>query len=49
MKELEGLGLHSDGTVFSYVKEGKLHGLIVTKVDNRILAGDDIFEQEITE
>ena len=50
-KELEDLGMHrvhSDGALFTYVKNGKFHGIIVANVDDLILAGDDVFEEHIT-
>ena len=50
--ELIKLGMHqihSEGALFSFVKEGKLHGIVVTNTDDLILAGDDVFEKEITE
>ena len=40
--------VHSDGALFTYVKEGKLHGLVTTHSDDLILAGDKIFERDIT-
>ena len=51
-EELQGLGLHkvhSEGALFTYVKNGKLQGLVATHVDDLILAGNDIFEKEVTE
>ena len=47
---LEGLGLHkvhADGALFVYVKNGKLHGLIVSHVDDLLVMGDDVFEREV--
>ena len=35
--------IHSDGAMFSYVKDGKLHGIVTTHSDDLILAGDDAF------
>ena len=52
VEELEKLGLykvHSDGAIFSFVKSGKLHGMVVTHVDDFLLIGDDIFRQEVEE
>ena len=40
--------VHSDGALFTYVKDGKFHGIIVANVDDLILAGDDVFEEHIT-
>jgi hypothetical protein len=39
--------VHADGTLFSYVKDGKLHGLIVSHVDDLLLMGDKQFESDI--
>ena len=50
-KTLLELGMHrvhSDGALFTYVKEGKLHGLITTHSDDLIMAGNDKFEKEVT-
>ena len=50
VKELKDLGMHqvhADGTLFSYVKEDKLHGLIVSHVDDLLIMGDAKFESEI--
>ena len=50
VEELERLGLHkvhADGAIFSYVKSGKLHGLVVSHVDDFLLIGDNIFENEV--
>ena len=50
-RELIELGMHqihSDNALFSYVKNGKLHGIIVTNTDDLILAGDDVFDKDIT-
>ena len=40
--------VHSDWAMFTYVKNGKLHGLVTTHSDDLILAGDDTFEKDIT-
>ena len=32
---------------FTYVKNGKLHGLIATHSDDLIMAGDKVFEEDI--
>ena len=48
-RELISLGMHQihlESALFSYVKAGKLHGLVVTNTDDLILAGDDIFEKD---
>ena len=47
VEELEKLGLykvHADGAIFSFVKSGKLHGLVVTHVDDFLLIGDEVFK-----
>ena len=49
VEKMEELGLHkihSDGAMFTYVKEGKLQGLIVVNVDDVIMAGNDKFKNE---
>ena len=49
---LKNLGMHevhSDGAVFSYVKKGKLHGLIISNVDDLLMIGDEVFDLEVTE
>ena len=38
----------SDGAMFTYAKDDKFHGLIVTNVDDLILAGNEEFEKDIT-
>ena len=38
---------HSEGAIFTYVKKGKLHGLIATHSDDLIMAGDKVFEEDI--
>ena len=50
VKELTDLGMHqvhADGTLFSYVKDGKLHGLIVSHVDDLLIMGNSKFEMDI--
>ena len=50
-EKLKALGMHrihSDGALFTYVKKGKLHGIVTTHSDDLILAGDNIFERDIT-
>ena len=47
LRELGMHRVHCDGALFTYVREGKLHGLVTTHSDDLILAGDDIFENEI--
>ena len=47
---LQNLGLHkvhSDGALFSFVKNGKLHGLVASHVDDLLIAGDDVFKHEV--
>ena len=49
-KKLIELGMHrmhSEGAIFSYVKNGKLHGVIATHSDDLIIAGDEVFEIDI--
>ena len=50
-EKLLNLGMHrvhSDGAMFTYVKDGKLHGIVTTHSDDLILAGDEMFEKNIT-
>ena len=50
-EKLLSLGLHrihSDGAMFTYVINGKLHGLVTTHSDDLILAGDETFDENIT-
>ena len=50
--KLEHLGLHkvhADGALFSYVVDGKLHGVVTTNVDDLIMAGDELFDVEVVE
>ena len=50
VKELNNLGMHqvhADGTLFCYVKDGKLHGLIVSHVDDILIMGDSQFEADV--
>ena len=46
LQELVLHKVHSDGALFTYVREGKLHGLIVVNVDDISLAGDKKLEEE---
>ena len=49
---LESLGLHrvhADGALFTYVKDGKLHGLVASHVDDLLITGDDVFKHEVEE
>ena len=48
LRELGMHRIHSDGALFSYVKEGKLHGIVTTHSDDLILAGDEKFDEDIT-
>ena len=41
--------VHSDGAVFTYVINGKLHGLVISNVDDLLLIGDEKFDAEIVE
>ena len=41
--------IHSEEALFSYVKNGKLHGIIVTNTDDLVLAGDSVFDKDIVE
>ena len=48
--ELSELGMHkihSDEAFFTYNKNGKLHGLIVSHVDDWFVAGDEVFEKDV--
>ena len=48
MEELHKLGIyrvHSDGAIFTFVKSGKLHGLVVSHVDDFLLIGDNVFSE----
>ena len=50
-EELQELGLHkvhSDGALFTYVKNGKLQGLVASHVDDLFLAGNATFDKEVT-
>ena len=47
MKELGLHKIHSDGAMFTYVREGKLQGLIVVNVDDVIMAGNERFKIEV--
>ena len=49
-EKLTQLGMHkvhSDGALFTYVKNDKLQGIITTHSDDLILAGNDVFEEDI--
>ena len=49
---LESLGLHkvhADGALFTFVKNGKLHGLVASHIDDLLIAGDDVFKKEVEE
>ena len=51
-EELQELGLHkvhSDGALFTYVKNGQLQGLVASHVDDLFIAGNDTFDKEVTE
>ena len=50
VQELKNLGMHqehSDGTLFTYIKDGKLQGLIVSHVDDLLIMGNSQFEIDI--
>ena len=52
VEKLNKMGLHkvhSDGAVFTYVKEGKLHGMVITNVDDLLMIGDEKFEVEVAD
>ena len=49
MKELGLHEVHSDGSVFTYVKGDVLHGFVLTNVDDLLMIGNDVFEKEVTE
>ena len=43
-------GMHkvnTEGALFTYVKNGKLHGIVVSHVDDLLLAGDEEFKMDI--
>ena len=49
-EKLQDLGLHkvhAEGAVFSYVKKNKLHGLVVSHVDDLLMIGDSKFQDEV--
>ena len=49
-EKLISLSMHKvnpDGSLFTYVKNGKFHGLITTHSDDLILAGDEHFEEDV--
>ena len=48
MKDLGLHKVHSDGALFTFVKDGNLHGLVATNVDDLLMIGDDVFEEEVT-
>ena len=48
MKELGLHEVHSDGAVFTYVKGSTLHGFVATNVDDLLMVGDEVFEEEVT-
>ena len=51
-EKLHDLGLHevhSDGAVFTYVVEGKLQGLIISNVDDLLMIGNELFNNEVVE
>ena len=51
-EKLEELGLHkvhSDGAMFVYVKDNKLQGLVLSHVDDLLLAGNSTFKTEVEE
>ena len=50
--ELRKLGLHrvhADGALFTYVKNGKFHGIVASVVDDLIIAGDSVFDKDVAE
>ena len=49
-ERLQELGMHkvhSDGALFTYVKDGKLQGLVASHVDDLIMTGNETFQTEI--
>ena len=49
-EELLKLGLHkvhSDGALFSFVKDGHFHGFVACHVDDLLMSGDRVFEEEV--
>jgi hypothetical protein len=49
LQELGCHKVHSDGALFTFVKNGKLQGLIVLNVDDLIIAGNEVFEAEVVD
>ena len=52
VQELDKLGMqkvHTEGALWTYVKNGKLKGLILSHVDDFLLIGNDTFEEDIEE
>lgn len=41
--------IHSDGALFTYIKNGKLQGFIASHVDDWFMAVNYTFEKDITE
>ena len=39
--------VHADGAIFTFVKSGKLHGIIASHVDDLLMAGDKVFQEEV--
>ena len=49
-EEMIKLGMHkvhSDGALFTYVKNGNLQGIIVSHVDDWLVSGNNEFEKDI--
>ena len=49
-EELINLGLHkvhADGALFTFVKDGKFHGVVACHVDDLLMGGDEVFEKEV--
>ena len=47
---LKQLGLHkvhAEGALFSYVRNGKLNGIVVSHVDDLFLAGNELFRNDV--
>ena len=47
MRQLGLHKVHAEGALFSYVKNGKLCGIVVSHVDDIFLAGNKLFQDEV--
>ena len=39
--------MHAEGALFTFVKDGNFHGLVVSHVDDLLMIGDEVFEREV--